>query len=108
LVLKKGSATSLANYEYFTTSLPKIKSFILDNQEKDLKTISPGYFKDYQKLVRENLELPLIDETGLFGDRAICLGVDPTSIASLQKTLKDNYGLELIEEERLIPVYELR
>ena len=37
----------------------------------------------------------------------MCLGVDPTTIQSLQVSLKDSYGLELVEEERLIPVYEL-
>jgi len=108
LVLKKGSASSLAGHEYFTASLPNIKSIILDNQEKDLKTITPGYFKDYQQLVRENFELPLIDETGLFGEAAICLGINPTSIETMKEALKNNYGLELVEEERLMPVYELR
>ncbi|MFK7979744.1 MAG: M56 family metallopeptidase [Saprospiraceae bacterium] len=107
LVLKKGSANSLAAHEYFTKSLPKIKTIIETNQTKGLKTITPGYFKDYQQLIRENFELPLIDETGLFGEEAICLGIDLSSIEMMKKSLA-KYDLELAEEERVMPVYELR
>jgi len=106
LVLKKGTTNSLAEFEYFQEVLPKIKSVVANNQNQHLKTIAPGYLSDYQKIIKDNFELPLIDETGLFGESAICLGLDVSSIEKLKEQLNEIYGLELVEEERLIPVFE--
>jgi len=106
LVLKKGECNSLAAFEYFQQILPKIKSVLSENQNSKLKTIAPGYIADYQKVIKENFELPFIDETGFFGESAICLGLDISSVENMKKQLKAIYGLELVEEERLIPVFE--
>lgn len=107
LVLKKGISKSLEEYEYFYKILPNIKSVIEKNQKLSLKTISPGYLSDYQRIIREEFELPFVDETGYFRDSAICLGLDISSIDNLRKQLKELYGLELVEEERMVEVHEV-
>ncbi len=102
-ILKSDKNNALIQpFEYVEENRISPEENLHANWEMGLESFSNGYMDDLANLIEYRFDIIVFNETEL--QKPFSLGLNMTSLATLQFQLLNDFGVELVEEERVVKI----